>query len=61
LKYGLGIGLLFDPLEAFLPGAQRRDIFKLITPFAFLGGLGLALARNSYAVMRPNGGKEDGR
>lgn len=37
-----------------------QDVFDLITPFAFLGGLGLALARNSYAVMRLNVSKEGG-
>lgn len=38
LKYGLGIGLLFDPLEAFLFVSQRRDVFNLASPFVFLGG-----------------------
>jgi hypothetical protein len=30
LKYGLGVGLLFDPLEAFLSISQRREIFNLV-------------------------------
>jgi hypothetical protein len=60
LKYGLGIGLLFDPLEAFLSVAQRRDVFNLITPFVFLGGLVLSLALNTYAVLRLNISREDG-
>ncbi len=47
LKYGLGVGLLFDPLEAFLSISQRREIFNLVSPFVFLGGLGLAMALNA--------------
>ena len=60
LKYGMGIGLLFDPLEAFLSVAQRRDVFNLVSPIVFLGGLGLALALNIYAVLRLNISREDG-
>lgn len=59
LKYGLGVGLLFDPLEAFLSISQRREIFNLVSPFVFLGGLGLAMALNAYAVLRPSVVKED--
>jgi hypothetical protein len=46
LKYGFGIGFLFDPLEYFLSEPGRRYIFNLISPVAFLGGLGLAVAAN---------------
>jgi hypothetical protein len=46
LKYELGVGFLFDPLEAFLSVAGRREVFNLISPVVFLGGLGLALALN---------------
>ncbi len=60
LKYGLGIGFLFDPLEAFLSVSQRWNVFNLIPPFVFLGGLGLALALNTYAVLRPSMCWEDG-
>jgi hypothetical protein len=60
LKYGLGIGLLFDPLEAFLSVAGRREIFNLISPVFFLGGLGVALVLNIYAVTRLNISREDG-
>ncbi len=60
LKYGLGIGLLFDPLEAFLSVSRRRDVFNLFSPIVFLGGLSLALAANLYAVLRPGIGREDG-
>ena len=60
LKYGLGIGYLFDPLEAFLSVAGRREIFNLISPVFFLGGLGLALALNIFAVARLDVSREDG-
>lgn len=59
LKYGLGVGLLFDPLEAFLSISQRREIFNLVSPVIFLGGLGLAMALNGYAVLRPSVVRED--
>lgn len=60
LKYGLGVGVLFDPMEAFLSVAQRREVFNLVSPLLFLGGLGLAVALNVYPVLRLNVGREDG-
>ena len=60
LKYGLGIGLLFDPLEAFLSVAGRKVVFNAVSPFVFLGGLSLALALNIYAVARLHVSREDG-
>ena len=60
LKYGLGIGLLFDPLEAFLSVAGRRVVFNTVSPFVFLGGLCLAIALNIYAVARLSFSREDG-
>ena len=57
LKHGLGMGLLFDPLKAFLAVAQRRDVFNLVSPSVLVGGLGLAL--NAYAVLRLSVSKED--
>jgi hypothetical protein len=59
LKYGLGVGLLFDPLEAFLSISERREIFNLVSPVVFLGGLGLAMALNVYAVLRSGVTKEE--
>jgi hypothetical protein len=59
LKYGLGVGLLFDPLEAFFSVSERRDIFNLASPVVFLGGLGLAMVLNAYAVLRPSVAKEE--
>ena len=60
LKYGLGVGFLFDPLEAGLFVAGRREVFNLVSPVVFLGGLSLALALNVYAVMRLDVSSEDG-
>jgi hypothetical protein len=60
LKYELGIGLLFDPLEALLSQPGRRYAFNLVSPVVFLGGLILALMLNAYAVLRLNVGREDG-
>jgi hypothetical protein len=60
LKYELGIGFLFEPLEALLSDPQRLRVFNLVSPVVFLGGLGLALALNAYAVLRLNVGREDG-
>src|SRR5215211_4761002 len=60
LKYGLGIGLLFDPLEAFLSVAGRRDVFNVVSPCVFLGGLSLALALNTYVIARLNVRREEG-
>src|SRR5215218_7917239 len=60
LKYGIGIGFLFDPLEAILSVAGRRVVFNVVSPFVFLGGLCLALALNIYAVARLNLRREEG-
>jgi hypothetical protein len=60
LKYGLGVGFMFDPLEAFLSASGRRVVFNAISPFVFLGGLCLALALNTYAVARLNVRREEG-
>ena len=61
LKYGLGIGLLFDPLDkALMSDPGRLHIFNLVSPAVFLGGLGLALGLNMYAVLRFNVSRENG-
>ncbi len=52
LKSELGIEVLAEPLEAFLADTGRAKIFDLLSPVLFLGGLGLALALNTYAVLR---------
>jgi hypothetical protein len=60
LKYGLGVGFLFDPLEAVLSVAGRREVFNLVSPVVFLGGLSLAMALNVYAVVRFDINREGG-
>ena len=61
LKYGLGIGFLFDPLErALMSDAESLRVFNLVSPVVFLGGLGLALVLNTYAFLRFNLSREDG-
>jgi hypothetical protein len=60
LKYGLGVRFLFDPLEAVLTVGGRREVFNLVSPVVFLGGLCLALALNVYAVTRLDVSREDG-
>jgi hypothetical protein len=60
LKYGLGVGFMFDPLEAFLSASGRRVVFNVVSPFVFFGGLCLALALNTYAVARLDVSREVG-
>lgn len=59
LKYGLGVGLFFDPMEALLSVSGRREIFNLVSPVVFLGGLCLAVALNVFAVTWFDVGRED--
>lgn len=59
LKYGLGVGFLFDPLKFFLSEPGRRYVFNLISPVVFLGGLVTALALNGYSIVRFGVGRED--
>ena len=58
LKYELGIGLLFDPLEALLSRPGIWHVFNLVSPVVFLGGLILALGLNAQAILRLNVGGE---
>jgi len=60
LKYGLGTGLLFEPLEFFLSEPGRRYVFNLVSPVVFLGGLLLALVLNGYSFVRLGVGRDDG-
>ena len=59
MKYGLGIGFLFDPLELFLSEPGRRYVFNLVSPVVFLGGLLLALVLNGYSFVRVGVSRED--
>lgn len=60
LKYGLGVGFLFDPLEFFLSEPGRRYVFNLVSPVVFLGGLLLALVLNGRSFVRVGVSREDG-
>ena len=52
LKYGFGVGLLFDPLAAFFADPQRLWFLNVVlTPLLFFGGALLALALNLYALL----------
>lgn len=52
LKYGLGLGLFFDPLAAFFAAPQRLRFLNLVlTPVLFFGGSLAALGLNLYAVL----------
>jgi hypothetical protein len=52
LKYGLGVGLFFDPLAAFFAEPQRLRFLNLVlTPVLFFGGSLAALGLNLYAVL----------
>jgi hypothetical protein len=53
LKYGFGVGALFDPLEKFFADPARlRLLNQVITPVLFFGGPVVALALNLYAIRR---------
>lgn len=61
LKYGLGVGLLLGPLESvFLSEPGRLRVFNAVSPVVFLGGSCLALALDTFAVLRLDVGREDG-
>jgi hypothetical protein len=50
LKDGLGIGFLIAPVEALISEPHRRQIFNLVSPVVFLGGLAAALLLNALAI-----------
>ena len=60
LKYGLNVGLLFDPLEGFLSDPRRLSVFNVIAPVLFLGGLLLAMGLNVRAMVRLEVRKQHG-
>ena len=51
LKYGFGVGALFDPLAALFADPRRLRFLNLVvTPIVFFGGCVLALALNLFAL-----------
>ena len=46
----LGIGLLYAPIDALISGPQRQQIFNLVSPVVFLGGIAAALLLNFLAI-----------
>lgn len=60
LKYGFGVGALFDPLAALSADPGRLRFLNLVvTPVVFFGGCLLALALNLFALLGIR--VEDGR
>jgi hypothetical protein len=56
LKYGLGVGFLFDPLANFFAEPSRLRVLNLaLSAVLFFGGSLLALALNVFAVLRRSG------
>lgn len=52
LKYGFGVGALFDPLAALFADPKRLRFLNLVvTPVVFFGGCLLALALNLFALL----------
>jgi hypothetical protein len=60
LKYGLGVGLAFSPLEALVSDPRGLAVFNAVSPFVFLGGLVGALALNAYSALRLSVRREAG-
>ena len=50
LKYGMGVGFLFDPVERLVSDPSRLRVFNIVSPALFLGGTAVALVLNVLAV-----------
>ena len=46
----LGIGLLYAPIDALISGPQLQQIFNLVSPVVFLGGIAAVLLVNFLAI-----------
>ena len=51
LKYGLGISILFNPLEIFYSSKEILWWFNIISPLVFLMGLALSVALNLIVML----------
>ena len=60
LEYELGFAGVMDPLDPLLADPVRKEIFKLTSPFIFLGGPLVALALNLYPVLGLSIKRSDG-
>lgn len=52
LNDGLGIGFLYAPVEALLSEPHRHQVFNLVSPVVFLGGIAAALLLNFLAIAK---------
>jgi hypothetical protein len=60
LKYAVGIGVLFEPIEALASSPERWRMFNLISPVLFMGGSLLALLLNATQMIRLSAHTEPG-
>lgn len=61
LKYYLGIPWLSVPLEILHTHATAWEIFGIVSPFMFLGGVALAILLNLWAMTEIRIGRENKR
>lgn len=47
-----GVGFLYAPVEALISDPRRQQVFNLVSPVLFLGGLAAALLLNALAISR---------
>ena len=52
LNDGPGIGFLYAPVEALLSEPHRHQVFNLVSPVVFLGGIAAALLLNFLAIAK---------
>jgi len=50
LNDGLGIGFLYAPIDALTSEPHRQQLFNLVSPVVFLGGIAAALLLNFLAI-----------
>ena len=50
----LGIGFFYAPVEALISEPYRQQLFNLVSPVVFLGGIAIALLLNLLAIAELN-------